>query len=92
MRSDLENIPWMHPAAGCILSIAITSGLTCLSGDCAALLLRNGLSVFACISPRNFFRLNISAKRLIAGVASWAKLEAAYFECRMSICWKCATQ
>ena len=32
-----------------------------------------------------------SAKRLSAGVASWAKREAAYFECRIVISWKSST-
>ncbi|HSO23269.1 MAG TPA: hypothetical protein VLT81_10190 [Chondromyces sp.] len=32
-----------------------------------------------------------SAKRLSAGAASWAKREAAYFECRMVISWKSST-
>ncbi len=32
-----------------------------------------------------------SAKRLSAGTASWAKREAAYFECRMVISWKFST-
>ncbi len=32
-----------------------------------------------------------SAKRLSAGAASWAKREAAYFECRIVISWKSST-